>query len=180
MTITVSSLKRTGRHFVERRFDGILSISRAGGDQHCCLPAAEEYERVCKLQFDDVTPAMIRPRRMLATQGHVQQILDFGHHFASGDILVHCAKGRSRSTAAAIILAFAGGKTPDAAAAWLFDKYPQSTPNGWLLLLTDIICGTERDGLYAATAARGFVKWDRRRPGQAASGFSTLHDGSFR
>lgn len=118
-------------------------------------PDLDDVPHRLVLAFNDI----VAPRPGLAPpgEGDIAAILAFGRSWSGGHpLLVHCALGISRSTAAAFILACAAGpdRPETEIAKALRDASPCATPNALIVALADRQLG--RDGrMIAAVAAIG-------------------------
>lgn len=115
-------------------------------------PDLDEVSHRLVLAFNDI----VAPRPGLVPPGEsdIAAILAFGRSWAGErPLLVHCALGISRSTAAAFILACAAGPgRPEAdIARALRDASPCATPNALMVALADRQLG--RGGRMTAAAA---------------------------
>lgn len=93
------------------------------------------------LRFDDTCDASDSraPR-----DEHVEQLVSFARSLSVEDrLLVLCAGGFGRSTAAAIVLRVACGNTPAQALAETVADRPQATPNRLLLARGDAVLGLQ-------------------------------------
>jgi predicted protein tyrosine phosphatase len=144
MTVFVSSLKTCDRFMKEREFAGLVSIA-----PHC----ESRAPKTLLLSFPDTTPHR-KPYKGLATGSDVLSVIELARSI-EGDLMIHCAKGRSRSTAMALIAMKARGMSGSEACADLFQRYPKSDPNGWVLKLGDIFLGSN---LFALCSSHR-VKW---------------------
>lgn len=84
-----------------------------------------------------------RPNISVPTEGHVQEIIDFGRNLETGHLLVHCEMGISRSSAAALIV-LATHSDPSQAGALEASIYANRTiacPNNWMLSMADELLG---------------------------------------
>lgn len=103
------------------------------------------------LWFDDVAPDGVRvtPEEVEARFGYVaakpqqvEQLVDFGRNLPDGSwLLLHCAQGISRSTAAAMIVLMARGMAEDAAMQTVKLARPMALPNSWMLKLWRDLAG---------------------------------------
>lgn len=165
MNIYVSS-----RHRVDKKYATVpklatgwhLSFQAGYGDFQ--IPDTVTYLLV---DVSDSVP-LINPRKGMMNGLHALQMVNFLEDFMrcsrrdlkSRYLLVSCGRGRSRSTAGALVAHTMIHRDEQRAVDWLFETYPKSTPNGWILKLADDLLGTN---IFDATAER-FVKWTEKRP----------------
>ena len=97
----VASKARAAEVLASQRFLAVVSIGDPGQDTPRGL---EAHDRVLRLEFDDVL--LPSDDAHPPTLEHVQRVLALGRELASaeGEVLVHCAKGQSRSVALGIAL----------------------------------------------------------------------------
>ena len=144
-TVTVCGLNEISA--CEQPPSHVLSICDPGQSQHITLVRRSHCQRTT-LEFHDIigpAPGWVAP-----TQDHVKSILEFGRALAdprsqSGpcDLLIHCNKGLSRSTASlAIILA---QSNPDMGGDEIFEIVsrirPQAWPNSLMIRHADNLLG---------------------------------------
>ncbi|HUT49457.1 MAG TPA: tyrosine protein phosphatase [Alphaproteobacteria bacterium] len=93
------------------------------------------------LRFHDITGE--RPDRIAPNRDHVQALVDFVRVWnRSGSLLIHCAHGQSRSTAAAfIVLAMQNPGREDEVASILRDRAKHARPNARMVRLADEVLG---------------------------------------
>lgn len=93
------------------------------------------------LRFHDISEE--RSNRVAPTREHMQAFVDFVRAWdKSGSILIHCAHGQSRSTAAAfIVLAMLNPGHELEAALMLRDKAKHARPNPLMVRLADEVLG---------------------------------------
>jgi predicted protein tyrosine phosphatase len=151
----IASLRFADRILADGKWDALISIGHPNGTENCVRRAP----RSLIIGMWDDCPYWRRIRG-LPTGEHVLKIIDFARSLNAGDrLLVHCKKGRSRSTASLlIVLAARGVREPEAVEALLANA-PKATPNGWLLKLGDALLGTD---LFHEAWERRIVKWERK------------------
>jgi len=136
--VTIASLKTADKLLADGAYDALVSIG-FDGKEHCELRTGTD----CVMDFYDVTPVSIRHRDRLPTAGDAMELIAFGRKLWDGArVLSHCKQGRSRSTAAALILYMAHGLTSVEAAGKLFTEFPKSQPNWHLLGIADHLLDT--------------------------------------
>ena len=100
-SIVVRSRSEAEQLLLARRFLGVISIRDPGSPRARGLPLTDLLE----LEFEDA----LRPSLDCAlppTEQHVRQAIEFAAPLreSTGELLVHCEKGQSRSAAIAIAL----------------------------------------------------------------------------
>ena len=148
--ITISSLRRADAHLATGKFDALLSISGPDKDKHCTRRTGNDL----LLKLWDTTP-VVKSRRPLPTAGDVVKIIRWAQALPEdARVLVHCAAGRSRSTAAAAIVLASGNSEGENWAWWysesvmeaVYEAAPKATPNWYLLAMADELLGTNMLG----------------------------------
>ncbi len=95
------------------------------------------------LRFDDIVEYIedLPEQYQMPTEGHIKQLIDFGKKWdGSGNILIHCKVGVSRSSAATLILGAAAFPAKLKEFAILFrEQAPWVKPNPLLLNMADEI-----------------------------------------
>lgn len=150
--IVVSPLVRMAEMAVKHRAREMVSLLAKGQQFH--RPAVIDKARHLILGMNDIsfagTPDLVAPQ-----ESHVEQIIDFAHHWdQSAPVLIHCWMGISRSPAAALITVLA--LHPDQDDMLLAKRLRQAsryvTPNARLVEIGDHMLG--RGGRLVA-AVRG-------------------------
>lgn len=162
MHITISGWQKADTWLATGRYDAMISISDPGGTKRGTIRTGNDL----LLDFHDSWPKRGRKENGLATPTDAQKIVEFGQELAGKPVcpmvLVHCGRGRSRSTAAAILLLFAAGnKTPEWCCRHVFAIGPKSSPNAWLLELGETALGLKH-GTFAGHCfgrAKGLGAW---------------------
>jgi len=153
MNIIISSLNRADAKIRKYNPDALVSIGAPGGGYHC----TETCKEMLTLEMWDTTPLHRGKREGMPRVNDVRMIIRFAHSLRSSDlVLFHCMAGRSRSTAAALIVLATRGSPESMAVDTLLAAAPKSTPNGWLLALADSMLGTK---LFIECTNRGILKW---------------------
>lgn len=149
--IILSSRRRADAKIEKFKPDWILSIGW-GLDTHTTLMR----EKTMDIDMRDITPNR-RKHKELPTIGDIKNIIRFAKRTAGDDlVLIHCAAGKSCSTASALICWSCWG-LPDAFAVEELQKiHPNPKPNGWILAIYDSL--TEAN-LFGATEKAGILKW---------------------
>lgn len=151
-TPLVASYKNVAKVCRRNNVDAIISIYATKDEKW--TPVIKEYTLI--LQFDDVLPHKTKRTRRMVQGSHLCAISNFAFSLPNNaTCLIHCAAGRSRSTAAALIYMCARGLEPRIACQWLFHNYPRSNPNGWMLKLYD---EKMKSGIFDA-CSKYKVKW---------------------
>lgn len=132
---------------------GDVSLLISIGEKHDALPAGfhNVRERIRLLFADTLDP------ETGATEADVRRIIDAARALdgTAARVVVHCAAGISRSTAAAVILyaASLGPGREDEAVSRVFEQRPFARPNLLMMEIADRLLG--RGGrLFAAVASR--------------------------
>lgn len=137
MNFTICSRKRVDQHLARGWYTHMISISDPCGTLRGELRTGNDL----LLDFDDNFPEQNRPRRVLASEADIRAICSMANRMGADDddvmMLIHCGRGRSRSTSAAIILLRALLETEIEACRRLFATAPNANPNGWMLRLAD-------------------------------------------
>lgn len=148
MEYTISSRKRADGHLKTGWYNALVSIADPGGSLHCTL----RTETDLLLTFDDTTPDLFKKGRILPSVESIKSLISFfDTNITFGDmVLIHCGRGRSRSTSAALIGDYALHDSTsgfEKSEIWvanrLFSSSPKANPNGHMLRLADEIMNTE-------------------------------------
>ena len=110
---------------------------------------------ILQREFQPVRPELIAPEHhlrveihdivehddwgVLAQRDHIRVLIDFARQWDpdSGDLLVHCYAGVSRSTAAALVAHHLRTGDPEASAWELRRAAPHAFPKRWIVALAD-------------------------------------------
>ena len=141
--LTISGWSKVDGYLATGRYDGLVSIASPPGENRGKLRAKDNL----LLDFDDTWPGH-KSHWIPPSKEQVQSILDFGYRIREAQtnpmVVCHCGRGRSRSTAAAILLMFTATVwTPEVCCRHLFAHAPKSTPNAWMLKLGEEITGAK-------------------------------------
>lgn len=154
LAIKVCSLEYADMLLATGDYSALVSIGHPACHEFC---DGEIPGQTLRLGIWDKTPWRGRRERPLATGNQIQDLIDFAAGIPQdARVLVHCKKGRSRSTAAALIIHVARGERPETAIAELLRGAPKSNPNGWMLKLADAILDTR---IFHAAMHAEIVKW---------------------
>lgn len=158
MNIKVCSLKYAPKELMTGQYHALISIGHPDGIEHVEGPAPRDR---LDLRIGDVTPFRYgRVRYPLMTGEQCLQLIDFAKTLREEQLLlIHCKQGRSRSTAAALIVQAARGVSETKALETLLAGCPKAHPNGWMLRLCDAILGTK---LFGYCRRAGIVKWEAK------------------
>jgi len=130
---TISGWRRADGWLNLGRYDALLSISDVG----CENRPIGRCNKTLLLNLDDTWPGR-KESWLPATHDQIATICNFSRIIKDHTmVLCHCGRGRSRSTAAAIIMLIARGIAPEAACKAVFAACPKATPNGWMLHLME-------------------------------------------
>lgn len=160
MSIKVIIRSREEAEFLLRgdtsKYTHLISIFGADEER---VPGFKKIPHALALCFDDVSypEAAIRNGYVPPDRGHIERIINFAR-VAKRDyndtpvppkdvvLLVHCAAGISRSSAAAYIflLTFLGIDREQEAYAMVMQERPQASPNPLMLSLANEVLGIDR------------------------------------
>ena len=136
--ITISGWRWADRHIASKRYGAMVSISDRTGDKRGVERAAHNL----LIDFDDSWPGRKDEIHKLATAKDVSSLFEFGRSLPHGTaVLCHCGRGRSRSTAAAIVMLIGHGLSPEEACKAVFACCTKATPNGWVIHLAESMIG---------------------------------------
>lgn len=147
------SLKYAPKLLATGKFTACISIGHPNGTEHVEGPCPRLR---LNLNVADVTPfrGTMRP---LFTAEQCMELIDFARALpADANVLIHCKQGRSRSTAAMLILLVALKIAESVAIKLLLAETPKANPNGWMLRVADAILGTK---LFGTCKKAGCLKW---------------------
>jgi len=134
MHLTITNRYEAERLLKEESWDALISI----GDLWPPVGHRRVNRRI-RLTFDDITcesMASIMAGYMPPTEADVRQIVEFARRIEDGDrVLIHCAQGISRSTAAAMIVLMERGATEDEALAEVKRIRLCARPNALMLAI---------------------------------------------
>lgn len=135
MILTVTDRTGAGRLLWRGEVDYLISI---GGDDR--LPSAfNKAPHRLRLVFDDIdgeSMASIMAGYVPPSEEDIRKIADFGRRVPEGArLLIHCAAGISRSTAAGMIVLMARGMTYFEALQEVKRIRPQARPNALMLAI---------------------------------------------
>src|SRR4051794_21461907 len=165
--LTICGLSELDYHSA-RGVTHVLSILDPDWPEPEAFWAYDPHHRTT-LHFHDVIEA--GPNLILPAPEHVESILAFGRVLAEetgeregAHLLVHCHMGKSRSTAAMVILLAQRhpDETEDRAFARLLDVRPQAWPNSRMIAFADDLLG--REGRLMAALGRLYARQLARRP----------------
>lgn len=149
----VASLRFADKLLASGKFDALISIGHPNGTENC----ARRAKWSLMLNMWDITPFRGRRKGLLPIGEDVLKVVEFAQALPAGSrLLVHCKKGRSRSTATLLTALVSRGLGENEAVDALLSQHPRSCPNGWLLKLADAILETF---IFDAADSRGIVKW---------------------
>lgn len=135
MHLTITDRTGAGRILMSEPVDVLISI----GDDDRTPAGFHRARRRLRLVFDDITcesMASIMASYVPPTEADVRQIADFARQIKDGDrVLIHCAAGISRSTAAAAIVLMERGAAEDEALAEVKRIRPCARPNELMLAI---------------------------------------------
>ncbi len=154
MKIKPCSLKFAPKFLASGQYQACVSIGHPNGTEHVEGPCPRLR---LNLGVADVTPfrGSLRP---MFTGEQCMELIAFAKSLPAHveNVLVHCKRGRCRSTAAALIIQVARGMDEAAALKQLLEETPKAAPNGWMLRIADAILGTE---LFGVCKKAGSIKW---------------------
>lgn len=134
MRLTITNRYEAERLLKEESWDALISI----GDSWPPVGHRRVNRRI-RLTFDDIereSIASIMAGYVPPTEADVRQIVEFALQIKDGDrVLIHCAAGISRSTAAAMIVLMERGATEDEALAEVKRIRPCAQPNALMLAI---------------------------------------------
>lgn len=170
--IKVCSLDYARRLLDTGDFNALVSIGHPRGDEHVLKPWPD-YS--LSLGFYDSTPYRGKGRPLFSGEDGIS-LINFARRLPDDvSLLVHCKRGRSRSSAAALICLVARGHNENTAIFdYLLPMAPKSNPNGWMLRVADAIMGSR---LFDACHAAGIVKWIQQRDPATAAMFQFAPNG---
>lgn len=148
----VCGLAGLERHAAALRPAGLVSLLPAR--EQPPTPAGVPRDAHLRLEIDDIEAPL--PGFVAPEASHVRALIDFARAWdGERPLLIHCAAGISRSTAAALaVLCARSGEAEDALARRLRRAAPHASPNRRLIGLADAVMG--RHGrLVAAVEAMG-------------------------
>jgi predicted protein tyrosine phosphatase len=155
--LKICSLRYARRLLDTGEFDNLISIGKPGGYEHVNQPWPH---RSLSLEFWDSTPARGSGRPLFSGEQAID-LINFARTAAvDATFLIHCKAGRSRSSAAALIVMRALGHSEWTAIEYLLVGAPKSNPNGWMLKVADAVMGTH---LFDTAWRSGIVKWANAR-----------------
>ena len=129
------------------RLDPDYIVSLMDAESPYSLPIGPRLKAHLRLDVHDITTDHIDypPPYVVPSADHVRQLIDFGNRWAGdGTVLVHCAAGISRSTAAALILVCQrnSGKEHEAVQ-HMREQGPWAYPNALIIKLGDNLLACE-------------------------------------
>ena len=140
--VTITGYRKADIYLANGWHDAMVSISDPGGTKRGVLRTGRDL----LLDFHDSWPQRGRKENGMATEDQVCELISFAIALPNNSrCLIHCGRGKSRSTAAALVVWAArnrGDAAEGAAVRQLFAQAPGSTPNGWVLTLADQLMGT--------------------------------------
>lgn len=154
---------------IASHFDAVISVI-GSGDATPPLPPGPPGQGRLVLVFDDIEAPMqgfVPPQ-----PGDIRQAIDFARAWIAGDLLIHCAKGVSRSPALALVILadWYGMGAEGEAVARLHELCPKAAPNRLIVEQGDMLLGRDGDLMqtmleHPALAHRLALKdaWMRRR-----------------
>ncbi len=133
MHLMIASRVEAGQLLYHYNYDHLISL----GD---LLPANWlRGGHLLRLTFDDIeheSIATIRAGYVAPSEQDIAAIVEFARTIKQGDrVLIHCAQGISRSTAAAMIVLMTCGATREQARAEVLKIRPIARPNALMLRL---------------------------------------------
>ena len=151
--ICVCGLPGLARHAAALRPSALVSLVTAF--EQPPTPEGISPGRHFRLEIDDITAPT--PGQIVPERHHVTALLEFlGGWDAEAPLLIHCAAGISRSTAAALaaLCLHSDGEDEAALARRLRRAAPHASPNRRIVALADEVMG-RRGRLVAAVEAMG-------------------------
>lgn len=150
--VYVAGLAGLAAHAARLRPAGLISL--VPRLEQPPTPAGLDPARHLRLEIDDIDAPI--PGFVVPDEAHVARLLDFARGWrAEGPLLIHCAAGISRSTAAALaVLALGSAESEAALARRLRRLAPHAAPNRRIVALADRLLARE-GRLVAARAAMG-------------------------
>jgi predicted protein tyrosine phosphatase len=113
-----------------------------------------------ELMIADKTPLRSCDNAPLATGEQILSLIEFAKTLREESrLLIFSTKGRSRCSAAALIVQVARGVSESKALETLLAGCPKAHPNGWMLRLADAIMGTK---LFGYCRRANIVKWEAK------------------
>jgi len=129
-------------------FTDVISINDVGIDPP---PGVTSIPHHLCLHFDDVyTDEDAEMGFTLPQSNQIEQIIDFAHHLMGLQVMIHCFKGNSRSTAAALIVLSLHLQDERMAALLVRQIRPTAHPNRRMISLADTLLGRNGKLLGAA------------------------------
>lgn len=152
--IAVCGLGELRQTLVDFRPDGVVTILSPAG------PTLDiDVGRRLDLRFHDVALSSYgpsgKPYRLAMSPEHTRKLIAFARE-PFDRLLIHCALGRSRSPAAAIVAHVANGVAPSVACEIIGRAVPEAQPNVRVINLADTQLGM--DGELIAAVSR---RWSR-------------------
>lgn len=145
------------KHLEIHTFEAIVSI--VDSPHPCAVPPPGGWEvwaglgvPKIRLEFDDVVQDNPYLYRFRATDADIQSIIDFARQVPDKHVLLHCAAGVSRSTAAALIM-LATTMSPEQAWVQLRSSKRVMRPNVHMVAVADRLLGLK--GALSAV-----LEWD--------------------
>lgn len=141
MEITLSSFRKLAAKVQERGWTAVVSIANHDGTMGHVVPDL----KCLTLAIADVYPARTNDKP-LCTGDDILRLVKFAREDLedSDRVIFQCGKGKSRSTAAAMIVLRARGGKDRAAVKAVLEVAGEGrcTPNAWMLRLADAIMGS--------------------------------------
>lgn len=132
-TVDISSHNRAAQKLESGGYTALVAIGPPYSDKVLAT--------TLRLTFPDTTPNR-KPLNGMATGLDILRLIQFCRKLTPQDkVLIYCQRGKSRSTAVALIAMHCLGMNEDGCVRSLFGRYPKSWPNGWVLKLADAILG---------------------------------------
>ena len=144
INVTISDLYSADNILKTGNYDALLSIGMPDGKRFC----SESAPNTLRIGIYDVTPTVIDRKTKkwrlndLPPTDDIIRIVDWGKALTDEMVLVHCHRGKSRSTAAGLIICVASGMSENEAVEHIHKNRKQATPNWYILAVADQLMNT--------------------------------------